>query len=186
VVLCGEDEECVHRMWSILSEELAKITLSWKPGSLELLVAGHSFLPDEPPCSWAAGGAQVVVACRNRLVFLGCCINSTACPVVMAEHRVAQAWVHFWSRRSQFCARRIPLRLRWARLHETVVPTLLYLAGVWGWYKPAANLVSVAYNKMLLYTLCRRRFVLDPPGDFIHRMRAKLQELRIIWPALHR
>ena len=45
LLLLAEDEEAAHAMWIILSEELARVGLVWKSGSLQLLVAG--FEPEE-------------------------------------------------------------------------------------------------------------------------------------------
>ena len=164
-------------MWDIQSQELANISLNCKPGSLELLVAGAA---DDPVLSdgrWVSAGVPYCVKSVASFTFLGGHINRTADPVAMCDFRVAQAWLHFWARRGLFCNRVVPLRLRWARLQETVLRTCFYLVGVFGWHPVCTRNIASMFHKMLCFTLCRGRGAAESDGDYHHRMNSKLKDL---------
>jgi hypothetical protein len=114
LVLCAENEADLHKMWEILSDELAKVTLTWKPGSMEIVVAG-SPSAGASPCVWWSGSISYSIPLRDHIVFLGAFLRWDGDPVAIANHRIAQAWVHFWSRQRVLCCRRIPLIKRWLK-----------------------------------------------------------------------
>ena len=98
--------------------------LNWKPGSLEVLVAG--FRPEGAvSMQWRVvsgeGSLEYAVKCVAHIVFLGAFIDSRGDPLALAQFRVCQAWTHFWARRKQFCCRHISLKLRWGRIYQTVL-----------------------------------------------------------------
>jgi hypothetical protein len=176
-IIFGMDEVMCCRAWEILTEELRALGLDWKPGSLELLVAGFTPPADGRAGVWAAAGSQYLVPSVERFVFLGAQLNSQGCPIVMARFRCSQAWIHFWSRQKQFCCRVVPLRLRWQRLLNTVMRTAFYLAGAFAWNTAAANMLHTMFFKMLGFTLVRLRLGDEDWGDFHHRIRGKLADL---------
>ena len=176
-VIFGMDEAACYRSWEILTEEFRALGLDWKPGSLELLVAGFSPPLEGREGCWTAAGSRYSVPSVDKFIFLGAQLNFQGCPIVLALFRCSQAWIHFWSRQRQFCCRAIPLRLRWQRLLNTVMRTALYLAGAYAWNTTAANMLHTMFFKMLGFTLVRLRVGDEDWGDFHHRIRGKLAEL---------
>jgi hypothetical protein len=56
------------------------------------------------------GGLNVTFA--HQVEVLGVIIDTKASTAKALEHRMTLAWRHFWSRKHQLAAKRIPLRLR--------------------------------------------------------------------------
>ncbi len=180
-VLCGPDEVKAHRLWEVFTQQLQLLSLDWKPHSLELLVSGFHPPPDFPIGSWMVGETVYTVPSVSKFLFLGAMLNSEGDPFCIAEFRGAQAWTHFWARKTQFTCRSIPLRMRWQRLLETVGRTALYLGGSFGWHQPSINLVATTIRKMLGFTLCRVILPGEAWGEYHHRICAKVQQLGHSW-----
>jgi hypothetical protein len=177
LVLCAENEEDLHNMWLVLTHELLQVSLSWKIGSMEMVVAGQ---PSDSvsPCVWSLGNTAYTIPVKSHIVFLGGYLRWDGDPVALADHRIAQAWVHFWARQRVLCCRRIPLFKRWQRLFDTILRTALYLAGLYGWHIEARHKVGKMLDQMLMFTLARKMHSDEEPGDFVHRMRTKLRHLK--------
>jgi hypothetical protein len=86
-------------MWAILSEELGKISLTWKPGSLEFyrpgLTEGDLW---EDEC-WSSALGDFSIKFARRITVLGILVSESASDLDACKHRVAQAWVHVHSRK---------------------------------------------------------------------------------------
>jgi hypothetical protein len=176
IVLCSPSQCKLMRMFQILSEELYAVELNLKPSSLEFLVGGEAFqgaVEEQWPSVWG----DLAVRRVPRLCVLGGELDPFGSPVALAEGRVAQAWVHFHSRRAAFSSRHVCLRGRWSRLLETVFRTAAYLAGTYAWHSPSCTVVATMFRKMLMLTLGRFERCDETHDDFIIRMHRKVAEL---------
>ena len=135
-------------MFGEFTRQLAKLKLGWKPSSLELLRFGEAWSAAAiiDAVHWTVDGVRYRVACKDSIDILGIRVDYRADPHTMAQHRCDQGWVHFLNRPA-FKDRRISLITRHARLRQTVLRTLLYGCGAWGFQESAVNLVATCYRK---------------------------------------
>ncbi len=155
-------------MFLELSRQMSKARLTWKPSSLELLQFGRQWDPVES-LFWTVCGSTYKVSCRDAVDILGYRLNFVADPLVAAQHRVSQAWLHFWAR-GAFCDPRISLKTRYARYRQTVGRTLLYGSGAWGYSEAAVGVVSSAVRAMFQRMLRMHRHFDEPVPDFHQRL----------------
>ena len=102
-LIFGEDEVSYAQSWVILSEEFEKVALAWKPGSLEMMVAGFNPGPGATPCVWNTGTREFSVAVVSQFVFLGGLITSDGDPYAMAVFRANQGASAFGPDLSSLC-----------------------------------------------------------------------------------
>ena len=122
VVLCAESLESSLRMLEIVSEELTKLSLTLKPGSMELLPVSVA-LQDR---SFRVAGWEVRVV--DRINLLGVLVDAVGSDETAV---IAQGWAHFFDRQGAFTCSKVPLRLRWKRFSPTVLRTVLHGGGAW-------------------------------------------------------
>ena len=126
----GQNIDQTRRMFSIASEEIAKVGLSWKANSLKVLdnarQDGETIVHDwgNDSGSWKIHDVPSFVALGVGIDRIG----STECAV---SHRLKT--VHaIWNKvRTKFCCRRTPLLLRTRRFYDTIGRSLLFGAGGW-------------------------------------------------------
>jgi hypothetical protein len=174
LVLLGPSKDCVRKMWAILSEELGKIFLTWKPGSLELYrpgLAEGDLWEDE---CWPSCLGDFAVKHVRRIAILGILVSESASDLDACRHRIAQAWVHFHSRKKVLCSKIVPLHLRWARLQETVMRTALYGCGGWALCESVTNELATFERHVLGITLNLWRRPDEVPHEFHARLHSKI------------
>jgi hypothetical protein len=93
----------IHSMFKILDEELHRVFLSIKPGSLELLRCGGGWVAKEFVWGGACGISHTI-SLRENMVLLGVAVDSVGSAVCSLEHRMAQGWVHWHARKNCFVA----------------------------------------------------------------------------------
>jgi hypothetical protein len=175
IIFGSSPMEC-RNMFLSLCEEMKPLGLSWKAGSLEMIQIGDGWGAEVETDAlyWKFEGHPYKIACKNSFVVLGAKLDSKASSQSMSAYRIEQSWVHFWSRRSTFLNNKIPLRMRIARLDQTVGRTLLYSSGAWGHCQAACGAAASAYRKMLKMMLCRRRAFGVSVADFHHSLEIRL------------
>ena len=171
IILASNTKAGLELMFDILTSEMRKVGLDWKPGSLEALKGGDAW---EPGCViWSGHSVQVV----QRMLLLGVCVDIAGSDSAAIDHREAQAWVHFHERKAILCDRRIPLRLRWRRLQQTVLRTFLHGAGAWAQTVELPDRINALERKMLKLTLKQSTRPTETPADFHKRLNAKVSVL---------
>ena len=185
-LIFGSTLEHVRKMFLELTKQLRECRLSWKPASLELLRFGTP---------WSSDGIDSLiwkhhdlpdsfrVVCKDVITVLGLALNSTADPDVTAQHRCDQGWVHFFARQA-FRDRRIPLRTRLLRLRETVLRTMLYGCGAWGFQERAVGLISTSFRKMFHLMLNVHRRFDETPAQFHCRIESTTNRLWSEWEVI--
>jgi hypothetical protein len=131
LVIFGRSKAETERMWCILSDEIVARRLSWKKGSLELYRPGVRDTDVLSELVWQHSSGGWAVREVGRVTILGVLISETASDLDACRYRITQAWVHFMSRKAVLCSKLVPLHLRWSRMQETVMRTVLYGAGAW-------------------------------------------------------
>ena len=190
LIIMGRSAAEVKTMFTILGEELVVLGLGWKPGSLEVLRAG----------GWAEGGGEVVswagsdVRKVDAFTLLGTRVNSYGLDSCSADFRISAAWSHFFERKSTLCDKRIPIRLRWKRLQQTVFRTALHGSGGWAITDLIEGKLRKMENSMVKIMLCCKCRVGETEGEFHHRCNSKIKFLRrlfgfsdicVLWRKLH-
>ena len=163
-------------MFKILSDELYRVGLAWKSEAMELLRSGGCW--GAASCCWTAAGQSFTIKLCEGMLILGVYVDSRGSSDRAAVWRVSQGWVHWHARKEVFCNSKIPLRLRWQRLRETVFRTILFGSGAWRCGDAILNLLQSTETKMLKLCLCRRPMPLETAEDFHHRMHSKIIELK--------
>ena len=162
ILVFASDESQAKRMMTILYEELAKICLEFKPSSLEFLNIWREPSEFGGVADWKlAPGVSLPFRPVGKMNVLGIVFTAACCYKTMAQHRVAQAWVHYKARETVFLDRRVPLRLRLQRLFQTVGRTLMYGAGIWGSSVAARDHASTCILSMARFMLRR----IEVPGE---------------------
>ena len=176
IVLYANSLDDIHSMFSILSNELHRVHLQWKPGSAELLRstapwAARSFQWD------FAGGKSLGIALVHRFILLGVAVDAAATDTAAVDFRIGQAWVHWHARKRVLCDNSIPLKLRWAKIRETIFRTVLHGAGGWRICSSVQQKLHTFELKLLKLTLCRATHDDESDGEFHHRLHTKINEL---------
>jgi hypothetical protein len=104
LVLLGRSEHEARMLWEILSQEIHKLGLTWKAGSLELYMAGRPADDELRTLDWSCDGIHAVVREVRSLVLLGILISATASDADAAKYRITQAWTHFHTHAAKSCA----------------------------------------------------------------------------------
>ena len=177
IVLYANSLDDIHSMFSILSNELHRVHLQWKPGSAELLRstapwAARSFQWD------FAGGKSLGIALVHRFILLGVAVDAAATDTAAVDFRIGQAWVHWHARKRVLCDNSIPLKLRWAKIRETIFRTVLHGAGGWRICSSVQQKLHTFELKLLKLTLCRTKHDDESDGEFHHRLHVKINELK--------
>jgi hypothetical protein len=178
LVLYANSLDDIHEMFNILSRELHRVHLQWKPGSAELLRStapwkSRSLLWDFP------GGEPLEIAFQNRCILLGRAVDSEASSICVVEYRIGQGWVHFHARKRVLCDNNtIPLKLRWAKIRETIFRTVLHGTGRWRICSGVQQRLQNFELKLLKLTLCRSKHDVENDADFHHRMHIKIIHLK--------
>ena len=89
----------------------------------------------------------------SSMSVLGVMVDNAGSDRCAWEHRLTQAWVHWMEREAVLCSNKIPLRLRWKRIRETIFRTLLYGAGAWAPTTALNSALCAFENKILKRTL---------------------------------
>jgi ribonuclease HI len=177
VVLMGNDLPVVKRMFVIFAEELAKIGLTLKPESLELLKAGCRRW-EVPSFSWECAGGSFEIRLVHELTVLGVKVDQMGRTSTALNHRISQAWVHWNFRKKVLCDRRLPLLKRWSRIRETIWRTVLYGSGAWYLSNAELTQLQTFENKTLMASLARSKRDDESDEEFFTRMHRKLNFLR--------
>jgi hypothetical protein len=160
--LLGKGIVEVERMFIILTEEIVKLGLTWKPSSLQALVTNPDCVADS--LLFQASGTTWTIKIEPKIVALGVAIDNHGSTDVAFNHRLSQFIAHFEARSKVLCARRVPLKARIRRFYETCVRTLLYSAGGWTYsVSLLERLQKAAYR-------CLRRMFRNLAGRFGHTM----------------
>ena len=179
VLLFSDSLAGLQRMFVILTEELHRIRLNWKPGSLEVHCIDAS-IPDQN-LAWAVGETSYHVKMCGRFNILGVGIDRVGSTLHAIEHRIGQAWLHWHAREAQFKVRSVPLRMRWQRLQSTVFRTFLHGAGGWTPSEAALHKIQAMENSMLKLTLCRVRGTDESDACFHTRLNSKIKDLKVLF-----
>ena len=180
LVLFSNTLDGIHSMFKILDEELHRVFLSIKPGSLELLRCGGGWVAKEFVWGGACGISHTI-SLRENMVLLGVAVDSVGSAASSLEHRMAQGWVHWHAKNNLFCSDLIPLRLRWGRLRETIFRTVLFGSGGWKLSDGLISKLDSMENKMLKLTLCRSPRAGESDEDFHRRLNGKIRDLKEKW-----
>jgi hypothetical protein len=174
LVLCGNTQGDTRRMWQILTEELRRLKLTWKTGSLELYRPGvEDGLPLEN-LRWESAGEGFEIKQVRRICILGVLISETGSDLDACRFRISQGWQHFECRKGVLCSKLIPLHMRWRRIQETVCRTVLYGAGGWAVTEAIAHELVTFERKILGRTLNLWRRDLELPQEFHVRLNSKV------------
>jgi ribonuclease HI/exonuclease III len=174
LVLVAKSEHEILRLWVILSDEISSLRLAWKPGSLELYSPGRADANHLPNLSWKHGESTFEVKQVAKICILGILLSENASDLAACKYRISQGWTHFMSRRKILCNRLVPLHLRWARLQETVMRTVLYGAGGWSMTEQISCELQTFERKVLGLTLNLHRAYDVLPQDFHAKINAKI------------
>jgi hypothetical protein len=181
-VLCSKSLTGLKTMFTIMTEELQAVGLGWKAKSLELLRIGWEWSERETAVCW--GGCEIKLV--NRFILLGICIDSVGSDKAAFAHREAVAWSHFHERKPILTDNRIPLRLRWARMRQTVERTLLHGAGAWASTPDRDGDLHILERKWLKCMLKQRQRLGENEEDFHRRLNRKITVLQQVfnWTSL--
>jgi len=157
------ESEC---MFTILTEEIMLLGLSWKESSLQLLVSDPTCVVDNIFC--IAGGTTWTIKVVKKMIALGIAIDSSGSSNTAFAHRLTQMIAHFENLSLVLCARRIPLKLRIRRFFETCCRSLLYGAGGWTFTKTLIDKIQHAERRCLRRIFARRQ---EPGEWWIHYVR---------------
>jgi hypothetical protein len=161
-------------MWVILSEEIGKVHLSWKLGSLEFYRPGVAPGEQWDDETWSCGLGEYKIKFVRRITILRILVSESASDLDACKHRIAQAWSHFQSRRKILCGKLVPLHLRWMRLQETVMRTALYGCGGWAFTEHIVRELCSFERKVLGITLNLWRRENEVPHEFHIRLHSKV------------
>jgi ribonuclease HI len=168
VIMCSSSLDGLRKMFGTLTGCISKLGLAWKPGSMEVLTEGSDSL------SWEGHAVKPV----QKLLVLGTAVDLRGTTEAALEHRIAQGWGHYYERSPVLLDARLPLRLRFDRLAQTVYRTVLHGAGGWEPKDSVLNALSAFESKVMKLMLNRSPRDGESAGDFHHRLNAKLQWLR--------
>jgi hypothetical protein len=170
-IIAADTLEEMRSMFGILTEEMRKLSLTWKPKSLELLRVGGKW-SDKSFC-WES----CVIALVEKFTILGVCVDSAGSDTSAFNHRESVCWSHWFERQSILEDRRIPLRLRWKRCRETVERTFLHGAGAWAMTEERLGRLDVLERKLLKRTLKYKQFEGMTEQEFHIKLNTKVTQL---------
>ena len=172
----------VERMFIILTEEIVKLGLTWKPSSLQALVTNPDCVADR--LLFQASGTTWTIKIMPKIVALGVAIDNHGSTDVAFNHRLSQFIAHFEARSKVLCARRVPLKARIRRFYETCVRTLLYSAGGWTYSVSLLERLRKAAYRCLRRMFGRQKLDGEIWMHYVHRVdhqiNAVLKDLNIM------
>jgi len=111
--LFAHDLGALRRKFVILTEEMHKFSLTWKPESIEVV---RSWDYAETSLQWKAAGCTWTIPLRSHMVALVVWVEHDGGDLQACQYRIRQGWFHWHERKAVLCDKRIPLRMRWERL----------------------------------------------------------------------
>ena len=178
----AESQANLEIMFGIMSEELGRFKLTWKPASLKFLASHDSY----KTCNFSWKNALGVwdVKGVDRFVALGVAIDrrgSTECAV---QHRAAHLFATWSQVRRQFCCRRLPLLLRIRRFYETLGRSFLFGGGGWRITESILRRIQTWEQSILRQIVCRHKLETETWGLYYARVdqliKHSLNQLRIM------
>ena len=163
------------RMFVILTEEVHKLHLTWKPSSLHAMnISSNIALGD-----WVipVGDHDWTIRAGSKLVVFGVCIDSNACSSASFDHRLGQTIAHFEGRSKVLCNRRIPLKARIARFYETCTRALLYGCGTWTITDALSQEFAVCERRFLRRMMARKKSIEESWVHYLLRLDPKIDDL---------
>ena len=167
-VLCSSTIDGLHRMFCILTQEMEYVGLVWKPKSLELLRCGGNW--SDTSLLWSG----YVIRLVERMTLLGVRFDSRGSDLCAYNFREAAAWSHWFERADILKDRRIPLRMRWARMRETVQRTGLHGAGALACTQHLCDRMDVFERKLLKLMRNQNKRDVESEQEFHSRLNSKV------------